>query len=237
MAAEDSVKIYIKIFKNGKMPVYASSNSAGCDVYAAEDMVLWPGETKLMPLDFIIASPPDIEVQIRPRSGLSLKTSLRVPNSPGTVDSDFRDPVCVILQNTYSFTDFQYKAARNPELLKTLADDYREISLADFIKMRNITEGNTSSKNHSGNVNLTGGSDRIKQAAASNSAIAGLSVLETIIYIDANGNPYGTICIKKGERIAQMVFGKFERAEFIIHPDPASVGNNRGGGFGHTDSI
>ncbi len=235
MAAENSVKIYIKVLKNGRIPVYASSNSAGCDVYAAEDMVLWPGETKLMPLDFIIAAPPDIEVQIRPRSGLSLKTSLRVPNSPGTVDSDFRDPVCVILQNTYSFAEFTYEAAHNPELLEALADGYREISLADFIKMRNITGGNTGSENHSGNVNHMGGSDRIKLTAASDSAIAGLSVLETIMYIDTNGNPYGTICIKKGERIAQMVFGKFERVEFIIHPDPASVGNNRGGGFGHTD--
>ena len=61
-----------------------------------------------------------------------------------------------------------------------------------------------------------------------------LPILERVCYIDKNGNPYGTVYIKRGERIAQIIFSKVERAKFIIHNNPEEIGHNRGGGFGHT---
>ncbi len=90
---ENKVNVYIKVSENGKLPSYGSLNAAGCDLYATKDMEIKPGETKVMPLNFIMAMDENLEAQIRPRSGLSLKTNLRVPNSPGTIDSDYRDTV------------------------------------------------------------------------------------------------------------------------------------------------
>lgn len=54
------------------------------------------------------------------------------------------------------------------------------------------------------------------------------------IYLDEKGNPYGTIYINKGERIAQMVFKEYKIANFIECENPKEIGENRGGGFGHT---
>ncbi len=95
---ENYIDVYIKVEGEGKIPVYASKHAAGCDLFATEDMAVRPGETKIMPLHFSMAIGSDLEAQIRPRSGLSLKTQLRLPNSPGTIDSDYRDMVGVILQ-------------------------------------------------------------------------------------------------------------------------------------------
>ena len=90
---ENSVKVYIKVWGEGRIPQYASNHAAGCDLFATMDMAIRPGETKIMPLDFSMAIDTDLEAQVRPRSGLSLRTDLRIANSPGTVDSDYRDTV------------------------------------------------------------------------------------------------------------------------------------------------
>jgi len=71
------------------------------DIAAAvdRDLVLAPGETKLIPTGFAIALPPGYEAQIRPRSGLAIKHGIGILNSPGTVDADYRGEVKVILTN------------------------------------------------------------------------------------------------------------------------------------------
>lgn len=202
------IDVYIKVEDGGKIPQYSSVHAAGCDLYATEDMALRPGETKVMPLNFIIAIDKEMEAQIRPRSGLSLKTDLRIPNNPGTIDSDYRNIVGVIIQNTYNISNLPYQIAGDPGLLFKLQEEYREISLHEYItdyKKFKLHEFHMS------------------------------SILNQPIYIDKDGNPFGTIYIKKGERIAQMVFSEYKRAAFIPHPDPASIGEDRGGGFGHTD--
>lgn len=82
------------------VPQYATSGSAGFDLHTVEDIVLHPGETKLIKTGLAISVPAGFEMQVRPRSGLSLKTNLRVANAPGTVDSDYRGEVCIIMTNT-----------------------------------------------------------------------------------------------------------------------------------------
>ncbi|MGJ8537272.1 MAG: dUTP diphosphatase [Parasphingopyxis sp.] len=81
------------------MPAYASAGAAGMDVVAAEDFTLEPGERMAVPSGFAIAIPEGYEVQVRPRSGLAFKHGVTCLNTPGTIDSDYRGEVKVILAN------------------------------------------------------------------------------------------------------------------------------------------
>ena len=78
-----------------------SEAAAGMDVCAAvqEDVVLAPGDIRLIPTGLYVAVPPGYEVQVRPRSGLALKHGLVVVNSPGTIDADYRGEVGIIVGN------------------------------------------------------------------------------------------------------------------------------------------
>ena len=70
------------------------------DVCAAEDMLIKPGETVIIPTGLKFAIPDGYEIQVRPRSGISLKTPLRLSNSPGTIDAGYRDELGVLMTNT-----------------------------------------------------------------------------------------------------------------------------------------
>ncbi|MFB3891759.1 MAG: dUTP diphosphatase [Phycisphaerae bacterium] len=83
------------------LPRYMSTHAAGMDVCAAceADVSVAPGEVRLIPCGFYMAVPPGYEAQMRPRSGLAMKHGIILPNSPGTIDADYRGEVCVILGN------------------------------------------------------------------------------------------------------------------------------------------
>ena len=81
------------------LPAYATEGAAGMDVVAAEDVTLEPGERHAVATGFAIAIPPGYEVQVRPRSGLTLKHGVTCLNTPGTIDEDYRGEVKVILAN------------------------------------------------------------------------------------------------------------------------------------------
>ncbi|MEG3147228.1 dUTP diphosphatase [Sphingomonas sp. RT2P30] len=81
------------------LPAYATAGAAGMDVVAAEEMVLAPGARAAVATGFAIAIPEGYEVQVRPRSGLALKHGVTCLNTPGTIDSDYRGEVKVILAN------------------------------------------------------------------------------------------------------------------------------------------
>ena len=97
-------KIKIKILDNGK-GLYklekATIGSAGFDLIAAinNELTINPNSSILVPCGFSLALPNNFEAQVRPRSGLALKNMITVLNSPGTIDSDYRGEVCVILIN------------------------------------------------------------------------------------------------------------------------------------------
>jgi dUTP pyrophosphatase len=80
-------------------PAYASEGAAGLDVVAAESLKLPPGGRHAVSTGFAIAIPQGFEVQVRPRSGLALKHGITCLNTPGTIDSDYRGEVKVILAN------------------------------------------------------------------------------------------------------------------------------------------
>ena len=82
-----------------KIPQYAHIDDSGLDVYALDDYTIAPGKTMLIPTGFKVALPPGYELQVRPKSGLSLKTKLRICNTPGTIDAGYRDEVGIIVEN------------------------------------------------------------------------------------------------------------------------------------------
>ena len=82
-----------------ELPRYQTAGAAGMDLRADEPVDLAPGERRLVPTGIAVAIPPGWEGQVRPRSGLALKFGLGMPNAPGTIDSDYRGEVGVILVN------------------------------------------------------------------------------------------------------------------------------------------
>lgn len=97
----ETIKVKIqKINENAVLPTYAHDTDAGADIYAIEDVVLKPHSTNIVKTGLKVAIPAGYEIQIRPRSGLSLKTTLRIANAPGTIDSEYRGEVGVIIENT-----------------------------------------------------------------------------------------------------------------------------------------
>lgn len=83
------------------LPSYATLGAAGMDLLAAvtAPVTIEPGQRQLIPTGFCIALPPDYELQIRPRSGLALKHGITLPNTPGTIDEDYRGEIGIIILN------------------------------------------------------------------------------------------------------------------------------------------
>lgn len=204
------IDVPVRIDPYGRLPRYASGQSAGCDLYAPLDLIIRPGETALMPLRLTMALPDGIEAQIRPRSGLSLKTDLRLPNSPGTIDSDYRQEVGVILQNTFNPACLPGMIAADPRLALVLKRDYQATTLKEFLEQSG------------------------QQAILTEIGDSLPDLLGQTLYLDQAGNPYGTIYLKQGERIAQMILSRFDQAHWLEHDRPEQLGSDRGGGFGST---
>jgi dUTP pyrophosphatase len=81
------------------LPAYATEGAAGMDVVSAEDVTIQPGARHAVATGLAMAIPHGFEIQVRPRSGLALKHGITVPNTPGTIDSDYRGELKVILIN------------------------------------------------------------------------------------------------------------------------------------------
>ena len=81
------------------LPAYATAGAAGMDVVSAEDVDLAPGARHAVATGLAMAIPEGFEIQVRPRSGLALKHGVTVPNTPGTIDSDYRGELKVIMIN------------------------------------------------------------------------------------------------------------------------------------------
>jgi len=88
------------MFEKAIIPTYESKGASGFDFYSIKDYKIKPGKTELVRTGISVEIPEGYEIVIRPRSGLSLKTKLRVANSPGTIDSDYRGEIKIILENT-----------------------------------------------------------------------------------------------------------------------------------------
>lgn len=184
-----------KLNESAIMPTYASEGDSGMDVYATEDMILNIGDTKLAKLGFKMDIPKHPfhelgyrwEAQARPRSGISLNTSIRVANAPGTIDNFYRGELAIILHNAGLP---QYGINDNCELCVAMSD--YAINLKGNLVLNDVP-------NEDGDCNLA----------------------------------CGTYVIKKGDKIAQLVFNEVIRPMTIVEGVVGST--DRGaGGFGST---
>lgn len=122
------------------LPKYETSGSAGMDLQAAinEPIILKPGEVKLIKTGIAIALEIGFEAQIRPRSGLALKNGITVLNTPGTIDSDYRGEVCIILIN-HSRTDF--KIERGMRIAQMVIAEYQQAKIVEVKDLDETTRG------------------------------------------------------------------------------------------------
>lgn len=94
------IQIPIELCRIGaKLPTYSTNGSAAMDVYSTDEYTINPGETVKIPLGFKVDIPRGYALLIQPRSGLSLKSKLRIPNTPGLIDSDYHQEICVLVEN------------------------------------------------------------------------------------------------------------------------------------------
>ncbi len=102
------IKVELKRLAHGEglpLPAYATPGSAGMDVVSAEDVTIAPGARHAVATGLSMAIPQGYEIQVRPRSGLAFKHGITVPNTPGTIDSEYRGELKVLLIN-HGLKDF-----------------------------------------------------------------------------------------------------------------------------------
>ena len=139
------------------LPVYAHKTDAGLDIYAREEITITPGETKIIGTGIKTAIPEGYAILIQPRSGQSVKTKLRIANTPGLIDSGYRDEIGVIIENIEPpFKDIDYEFDDKGEIhiksiehgkAYTITEGQRfaqmrlvEVPKAEFVKVESVGE-------------------------------------------------------------------------------------------------
>lgn len=104
------ISIPCELCKDVSLPHYANNGDAGMDIYAPDEYTIAPGETVIIPTGLKVAIPQGYALLIQPRSGQSVKTKLRIANTPGLIDSGYRDEIGVIVENIEPpFKDIDYE--------------------------------------------------------------------------------------------------------------------------------
>lgn len=139
------------------LPTYAHETDAGLDIYAREEITIAPGETKIIGTGIKTAIPEGYAILIQPRSGQSVKTKLRIANTPGLIDSGYRDEIGVIVENIEPpFKDIDYEFDENGKIKinsilhgnsYTIAEGQRfaqmrlvQVPKAEFVKVESVGE-------------------------------------------------------------------------------------------------
>lgn len=169
-----AIDIPCEIDDEKNLPTYARQGDAGMDIISPEEYTIDPGETVIIPTGIKVAIPEGYAILIQPRSGMSVKTKLRIANTPGLIDSGYRDEIGVIVENIEPpLKDIEYEF---------VYDDYNN----EQIKIKSILHGES-------------------------------------------------YTIGKGQKFAQMRLVKVPTMNFVKVDSVKEIGENRGGGFGHTD--
>lgn len=137
------IKRLSKDFADIPLPQYATTGSAGLDIRAAlnEDVILQPGKVELIPTNISVEIPVGYEIQVRPRSGLAAKHSIGILNSPGTIDSDYRGEVKIIIMN---FGKEDFKISRSDRIAQLI------VSKVYTAKIEEVKDLNISSRGKGG---------------------------------------------------------------------------------------
>ena len=167
-----AIEIPCQLDEGVQLPTYAHKTDAGLDIYARKEITIAPGETKIIGTGIKVAIPEGYAILIQPRSGQSVKTKLRIANTPGLIDSGYRDEIGVIIENIEPpFKDIEYDF-----------DDNGEIHIKSILHGESYT-------------------------------------------------------ITEGQRFAQMRLVQVPKADFVEVDFVGDIGEDRGGGFGSTDTI
>ena len=135
------VKVLIKkLDPNVKLPHYETIGSSGMDLVAflKTPIKITPGKSKLIPTGLSIAIPDDTEVQIRPRSGLAAKSNISVLNTPGTIDSDYRGEIKVIL---FNHSDNEFKVSNNDRIAQMVLMPVLKVEFEEVKDLPNTIRG------------------------------------------------------------------------------------------------
>ncbi len=120
------------------MPSYATEGAAGLDVVAAEHVLIPPGARHAVATGFAIAIPQGYEVQVRPRSGLALKYGVTCLNTPGTIDSDYRGEVKVILAN---LSDEPFEVVRGERIAQLVIQAVEHVTFGEVQELDDTERG------------------------------------------------------------------------------------------------
>ena len=144
----NTIKINTKNISNNDLPHYATSGSAGMDIRAnlLETVVLSPLERRLIPTGIFLEIPQGYEGQVRPRSGLALKNGITCLNSPGTIDSDYRGELNVLLIN---LSNLPFTINNNDRIAQLVLAKVEKAELI-LVQQLNETERNAGGFGHTG---------------------------------------------------------------------------------------
>jgi len=123
-----------KLYPDVEIPKYQTSGAVGFDLRAVESISIPSGEARLIGTGLAVELPSGYELQIRPRSGLALKHSITVLNSPGTVDSDYRGEIKVILIN-HGKSDFQI--SKGDRIAQAVVN---RVEIVDIVEVEKLSE-------------------------------------------------------------------------------------------------
>lgn len=155
MPSSDAVPVRVKRLEHGQgldLPRYATLGAAGMDVLSAEDVVLAPSARQAVATGLAMAIPEGYEIQVRPRSGLALKHGIAVANTPGTIDSDYRGELKVILMNLGAETFEIHRGDRIAQLVLA------PVVQAGWVEVEELDE----TERGSGGFGSTGGVTRLE---------------------------------------------------------------------------
>ncbi len=144
MTNENQRKVLIKRisdeFNDIELPGYSTDGSAGADLRAAveEKLVIQKGEIKLVPTNLMMEIPEGFEVQVRPRSGLAAKHGIGVLNSPGTIDSDYRGEVKVIL---FNFGEEDFTINRGDRIAQVILSKFYKMDISESDELNDSERG------------------------------------------------------------------------------------------------
>ncbi|MBN1299765.1 MAG: dUTP diphosphatase [Melioribacteraceae bacterium] len=140
----ENINVHIKKvsdnFNDLPLPGYATDGSAGVDLRAAleEQIVLRCGDIKMIPTNLMVEIPDGFELQVRPRSGLAAKHGIGILNSPGTIDSDYRGEIKVIL---FNFGDEEFIIKRGDRIAQMVLNKYYKINFTEKTDLNSSSRG------------------------------------------------------------------------------------------------
>jgi dUTP pyrophosphatase len=133
-----AVKVRIQRLRPTPLPAYQTKGSAGLDLYAARASLVKPGEVKAIPTGIALEIPAGFEAQVRPRSGLALNFGIGILNAPGTIDSDYRGEVKVIL---FNFGKVPFEIKKMERIAQLVFNRVTKITWQEVSKLKTTKRG------------------------------------------------------------------------------------------------